>query len=151
MITDFRTLDIADIFLNANPKQLPLWGTMNLHQMIEHITQVIKYSNGRQTLEIPESLPDFSSSLRFLMGPNEFPQNIKSPFTKTELQALQFVYFEDALMDLIVNIEHFDTFFLRNPDSKPYHPTFGFLTKDQWIVAHNKHFTHHFKQFGIST
>jgi len=37
-----------------------------------------------------------------------------------------------------------------NPDALKLNPTFGELNKAEWEIFHEKHFTHHFKQFGIN-
>ena len=36
-----------------------------------------------------------------------------------------------------------------NPAAKPVNPTMGELDRHEWVKFHNKHFTHHFKQFDL--
>ena len=41
-------------------------------------------------------------------------------------------------------------YFEENKDATPINPTMGELNKQEWIIFHNKHFEHHFKQFNLT-
>jgi len=40
-------------------------------------------------------------------------------------------------------------YFELNPEVKTVNVTFGELNKDEWDIFHQKHFAHHFSQFGL--
>ncbi|MFI5156737.1 MAG: hypothetical protein ACHQEM_11150, partial [Chitinophagales bacterium] len=56
---------------------------------------------------------------------------------------------EAAKEQLKQELNAFDEYFARDPDAKPTNPTMGPLHFDEWLIFHNKHFTHHFKQFNL--
>jgi oxepin-CoA hydrolase/3-oxo-5,6-dehydrosuberyl-CoA semialdehyde dehydrogenase len=66
------------------------------------------------------------------------------------LMELEFKNMEAATLELENILERYEQFFENNPDIKTAHPTFGYLTKKEWDVFHQKHFIHHFSQFGLS-
>ncbi|MFI5156234.1 MAG: hypothetical protein ACHQEM_08610 [Chitinophagales bacterium] len=54
-----------------------------------------------------------------------------------------------AITQLKIELKNFDQFFKDHPLAKPVNPTMGPLDHKEWIIFHNKHFTHHFKQFNL--
>ena len=51
--------------------------------------------------------------------------------------------------DRFKTIDDYILFFENNPGAIPVNVTFGELNKEEWIVFHKKHFTHHLSQFGL--
>ena len=56
---------------------------------------------------------------------------------------------ETAIENLKTELDYFDTYFKENPEAKTIQPRMGLMNKEEWTVLHNKHFTHHFKQYNL--
>jgi oxepin-CoA hydrolase/3-oxo-5,6-dehydrosuberyl-CoA semialdehyde dehydrogenase len=56
---------------------------------------------------------------------------------------------ERAKKKFFEEINNFEEYFKENPEIKPINATFGPLNYEEWVAFHNKHFTHHFTQFGL--
>ena len=55
----------------------------------------------------------------------------------------------EAIRNLTQEVEDYYKFFEENPEAVLTNPTFGDLNKAEWAVFHEKHFRHHFAQFGL--
>ncbi|MNR33853.1 hypothetical protein D3C85_1515670 [compost metagenome] len=119
--------------------------------MIEHLIQTIRYSNGTDTISLLyESTKAGQIKTGVIYTDNELPKGFKSPLLpKDGLATLQYVDLQTAINQLRIELEQFDQYFKDNPDAKPVNPLTGELAFEEWLVFHGKHFTHHFKQFGL--
>ena len=68
---------------------------------------------------------------------------------KEELLPLKHPDLPTAKKQLIQELLDFFKYFELNPDAKPENPVAGILTFKEWVIFHNKHITHHFRQFGL--
>jgi len=129
----------------------PLWGGMNAHQMLEHLLFVLEVATVQRNygpiLTPAEKIPRVQA---FLMSDKPMPQNFQAPAVANEaISQTRFADFDTAKMELKKGIEVFFTFFEENPEAIIPHPIFGNCNKEQWEMIQNKHFTHHFTQFGL--
>lgn len=128
----------------------PVWGVMTPQHMVEHLIQAVELSNGKSPIKDcmnpPEKLPVLK---RILMSSRPLPRNFVNTVVGSELKPLINKNLDSAKKELIVQLNNIDEYFNKNPEAKPNNPTFGPLNKDEWIVFHQKHFTHHFTQFGL--
>jgi oxepin-CoA hydrolase/3-oxo-5,6-dehydrosuberyl-CoA semialdehyde dehydrogenase len=72
-----------------------------------------------------------------------------NPAIGPDLLPLEFTSLESAIDELKNVIDRYYTFFNSNPGVKTVHPVFGYLTKEEWDIFHEKHFRHHLSQFGF--
>ena len=72
-----------------------------------------------------------------------------NPVFGPDLLPLEFSGIEEAKEKLKSEIKDYIKYFKDNPDAKPTNVTFGELNKEEWDIFHQKHFTHHLKQFGL--
>jgi uncharacterized protein DUF1569 len=130
----------------------PLWGMMTPQHAVEHLTEVVKASNGKVQFEVhtpAEKLPKYK---RFLHHNFAMARNYKAPILPPdELLPLRNDSLESAVAGFWREWADFDTFFEKNPDATPNNAVFGPLTKDEWRSFHFKHFVHHLSQFGVTT
>ena len=124
----------------------PLWGEMSAKEMVVHMEDTLKISNDKNHSKIitPEDkLPLF---VGFLHSEKEMPRSYKVDyFDSHSLEGIE-------LADLIENHnKELKRFFAFNsdPNYKAIHPIYGELDFDLWCRLHQKHYTHHFKQFGL--
>jgi hydroxymethylglutaryl-CoA reductase len=130
--------------LTADTK--PTFGILTAQLMVEHLAITIQFSNGNRPLL---NYKEENRMIDYLLSNQEMPKgtkfflvgnNLAEPITNSLSEAIDF---------LIKELHDFDEYFIKNPNDKPTHGVFGNLDKSHWETAHSKHFTHHFKQFGI--
>lgn len=133
--------------LDETPAQ---FGIMTPQHMVEHLTITMKLSSGR--IKLPEFEPNEKQLMQkqaLIYSDIEFPKGVRAPNSNGELMELRFPDLDTAKEKLVQSIQEYKEVFEKNPDFKSIHPRFGFLTHEEWEKFHQKHFRHHFGQFGI--
>lgn len=141
----FSLLNALPADTNAN------WGKMNAQQMVEHLAAFFNVSTEKIKFDLvtpEEHLPKYKE---FLLSDKQFRENTKAPVNVIgeEPLPLQYQSYKEALEKLHEAVEHFETYFKNASGKKTIHPVFGPLNFDEWVLLHNKHITHHLKQFGM--
>ncbi|MES2588722.1 MAG: DUF1569 domain-containing protein [Bacteroidota bacterium] len=125
-----------------------LWGGMSAQRMVEHLTDILKIATGEnpqpQIIE-EEKIPRM---LLFIESEKEMAQNITVPFAPAN-EVLRHEEIELAVDEFIETWLHFEELYENNPAMAEIHPYYGPLNFEQWKRLSAKHFTHHFKQFGL--
>ncbi|MEW6194336.1 MAG: DUF1569 domain-containing protein [Bacteroidota bacterium] len=132
-----------------NEDMKPLWGKMTPQHMVEHLILAVRISNGKLKIECfnpPEKIPTLK---RFLMSSRPYPKEFINPVIGPDLLPLEYKNLPEAISNLKLEINDYILYFENNPQAVLTNPTFGDLNRDEWIVFHNKHFTHHLQQFGL--
>lgn len=127
----------------------PLWGKMNVQQMVEHVTGFFKVSTDQIHFPLvtpEEHLPKYKE---FLLSDKQFRENTKAPVLPEEPLPVREADLNAAKTGLKKAIENFFAFYELHPDNKIPHPVFGPLNFEEWILLHYKHVTHHARQFGL--
>ncbi|MDZ4070622.1 MAG: DUF1569 domain-containing protein [Sediminibacterium sp.] len=127
----------------------PLWGKMNVQQMVEHVTGFFKVSTDQIHFPLvtpEEHLPKYKE---FLRSDKQFRENTKAPVLPEEPLPVREPDLNTAKAHLKEAIENFFSFYERYPDKKIIHPVFGPLNFEEWILLHYKHVTHHARQFSL--
>lgn len=134
------------ILKQLNPEQAPLFGTMSPQQMVEHLLFLVEVSLGKypQVLIIPEERAGKAKQY-LIYTDNEMSEGIKLPAVNGMPESLQFPDLDTAKQQLWEAVSGYTT----NTFPDTMHPVLGLLNQEEWIIFHNKHFTHHFKQFGL--
>lgn len=132
---------------NAQPK----WGQMKAQNMVEHLATVLQYTNGKKEGVQRTTEEEGLKAKQFLIYSDaEMPMGLKTPLLPSEGPiAFVFSSFEEAKKNLNKELDDFETYHANNPDAVFIQPRLGRLDHKEWIIFHNKHFTHHFKQFGL--
>jgi|688.fasta_scaffold1202619_1 hypothetical protein len=127
----------------------PVWGKMNVHQMIEHMTDSIRIANEKnkadKILTPPDKLP---LSYQFMMSDKPFKENTKNTLMGDEPAPTRNEFLEDAILELDNEITDFHTFFKDDHDKRTTNPFFGNLNYAEWVQLLHKHAIHHLKQFS---
>jgi hypothetical protein len=147
--TEFLTVTAPKILAQLKTEKTPTWGVMTAQHMVEHLGITIKISNGKKAVQLVTPIEQLEIKRTFLFGQMPFPKNVKMFGVLTGLIALKFQDLEVAKEALYNEIQDFITYFEGNDGLKPMHPVFGELTKAEWVLFHEKHFNHHFLQFGL--
>ena len=143
-------LEKIELLKRLKADQKPLWGKMTPQHMVEHLYKAMQASVNEISLNIFTEERKIPVLKRLFLGEKALPKEFINPAIGPGLMELEFKNMEAATLELQNILERYERFFENNPDIKTAHPTFGYLTKKEWDVFHQKHFIHHFSQFGLS-
>ena len=128
----------------------PLWGKMNLQQMIEHFGDAVRMSSGRlpapRLLTPEESLPKMQA---FMFSDKPFKENTANPLMPETPAPVRFISIEAAINELDAQLDHFFAVFKANPSFSTLNPFFGVLDYEGNVQLLYKHAVHHLRQFGV--
>ena len=148
--TDFLDEDLVRSKLSQlNKVSKPVFGKMNAQQMIEHLSAVTQIANGNWKVDTFVSDEKTARRKPFLNTENELQMGFKASFLAEEPSEFKFNSIKEAIDNLINEIAFFVKVFKEDENRKVVHPFFGELDFEYWQKFQIKHFTHHFKQFGL--
>jgi hypothetical protein len=127
----------------------PLWGKMNLQQMIEHLSDSIRIVSGKipkQLMTPADKLPAFRE---FMLSETPFKENTKNREMGEEPEPVRLSSVQAALDELQVEMNDFFTHF-DDPEKRVMNPFFGDMNYEEWVHLFHKHAVHHLKQFGVT-
>ncbi|MDA0987265.1 MAG: hypothetical protein O3A55_06690 [Bacteroidetes bacterium] len=148
-ITDH--VKVFELLQKLNSTDKPIFGIMTPQHMVEHLIFTLQISNGEKEIELYYNQEKADKFKRItIYSDRELVRGFKSPaLPKDEVLPLAFQNLEIAINNLKTELIKFDSYFKINQNSKPINPVMGELNFKEWIIFHNKHFTHHFKQFNL--
>lgn len=128
----------------------PLWGSMTLQHMVEHLALVYQRCYDGVTYDIVSPADRLDKLKIFLKGKHALAQNFKAPFLPEEPTPYNSETLAEAIAKLVEARKAFNDFFKSKPtDFTVNHIVFGALTYPEWIRFHDKHVGHHLAQFGL--
>lgn len=128
----------------------PVFGNMTPQQMAEHLMMTIKASNGKIQATQRTSAEDGAKfKAGMIYTDMEFPMGIKSGMIPDGPPVYVYADVPAAIEALKSELHDFEAYYKDNPDASPVHARLGVLDHKEWLIFHSKHFTHHFKQFGL--
>lgn len=141
---------VFEILKQLKSDAQPIFGKMSPQHMVEHLMLALSFSDGKspQPLMVDERIAKTIKHYT-INTDREMSVGFKAPMLGDDLVPLTYPNLESAIEHLKEELNTFDLYFKSNPDSKPISPVIGELNYNEWIIFHNKHFTHHFKQFGL--
>jgi len=142
--------NIFDLLNTLNKDTPPKFGKMTPQHMVEHLALSVSISNStgpQKQYSTAEEGEVIKSKL--IYTEIEIPTGIKNPILGDELAALKFKDLETAIARLKIELNGFDTYFKNHPEGKTTQPRMGPLSHNEWIILHNKHISHHLKQFDL--
>ena len=146
-ITEVENIILKLKSLTSDKK--PAWGIMTPQHMVEHLIVSTKMSNGGLTIpcRVPkEMIPKYKE---VVLNPSiEMERGIKAGGMDGLLD-LRYPSMDAAIEKLASEIEKFHTYFKENPRATIVNPVVDEIGYEDWIIFHNKHYTHHFKQFEL--
>jgi len=140
--------EMLAVLNGLTPNQKPLWGKMNAQEMVEHLSDMLMMSRGTGNFTIDVDAETIARRQQFLSSDKEMAKNIAVPFTKDIIE-LRHDELELALDEFADEWINFTEYYENNPSASVIHPYYGDLDFNLWLKMHDKHFTHHFKQFGL--
>ena len=145
-ITDRKNLN--SILSALQPGTPALWGRMNAQNMIEHLVEAVEYTNGKRLADL-RFTPEWASKQRQRLVNTDFviPSGVQG-YLPDATKTKKFNDLATAILELNNELDAFEHFF-KTKGITATHFEFGPMNYQEWITWHGKHFTHHFKQFGL--
>ena len=148
-ITENRS-EIYQMLDRLTEETSPTFGKMSPQHMVEHVSKAVAISNGNFPVPLLIEPARAEKQKRIMIYTNRpFPMGMQAPLLGGKLDVLTHESLEEAKQALIAELEQFDQWYAQDPDRRATHPYLGDLNHDEWITFQNKHFTHHFGQFGL--
>jgi hydroxymethylglutaryl-CoA reductase len=122
---------------------------MSGQQMVEHLSAVTQIANGNWIVNSFVSDEKAARRKPFLNTENELQIGFQASFLAENSNKLKFNSIQEAIDDLVLQIAFFVKVFTDDKNRIVVHPFFGELDFEYWKKFQVKHFTHHFKQFGL--
>jgi len=144
---EFNKKAIAAGLVNLTEDTKSLWGEMTPQHMVEHLETQLHLMISDEKLKLttpPEMLEAYTESLYNF---RKFPKGTKAPYPVGG--EYKHASLDEAKASLLKTFDETEEFFKENPEFTSIHPTFGELDKFLWSLMSQKHFTHHFEQFGL--
>lgn len=139
-----------DHIRNLDPETGNKWGKMNVHQMIEHMTDAFRMGNGRDLytgILTPEERLEKAQA--FVLSDLPFKENTKNLLMGEEPFPLRHADLADSIAELETEVLHFFDVWEKQPEQTIRNPFFGDLDYPHWIGLLYKHCWHHLNQFGV--
>ncbi|MBK9525741.1 MAG: DUF1569 domain-containing protein [Bacteroidetes bacterium] len=131
-----------------DPATPPVWGLMNVQQMIEHMSDSFRIANGKDPHVIVTPAERLEPMKNFLLSEKEFKPNTKNILMSETPPNIRRANKMEAINELEGEINDFVSYFEQHPGSTTTNPFFGELNFEEWIQLLHKHAVHHLKQFN---
>ncbi len=151
----FMPLSVAAVknaLSNLTESSERTFGEMTPQLMVEHMEEVVRNGMGQLKPENFPALPEekLEKLQDWLYTEDEIQPGAKYPLLQ-EGDTMQPKYknLDQAKEKLLEAVKEYNVHYRENPSAETYHPRFGMLNKEMSELFQRKHFTHHFKQFGL--
>lgn len=137
---------LRHLLMQLQPGDLPLWGKMKPQQMVAHLVDEVKWSNGKRRCTCIVSAEQAERNKNAMIHSDiALPKNFYAGDLPDHYLTITL---ENAVEQLMEELNQFDRHF-QNDLQKEMHPRFGPLNEWEWFIWQDKHFTHHLKQFSL--
>lgn len=134
--------------LRIDPATQPLFGKMNVLQMIEHMGYAFRQAAGLIPLDPAGDEETTAKMYRFMMSDKPFRDNTPNPYLPDEPAPALSSDIAQAVEALRGDQHTFVQAFEEQPERRIQNPFFGNLNFDEWVHLLHKHALHHLRQFG---
>ncbi|MEO6833802.1 MAG: hypothetical protein ABI378_14245 [Chitinophagaceae bacterium] len=146
---DFLQNELVSLLVKIPVNAAPLWGKMNVQNMVEHMSDSVRIANGRDPQDCitpDENLPKMQA---FLYSDKPFKENTPNSLMPDTPAPSRFERMEDALGELQSELNEFINVFSQDKRKINTNPFFGPLDFEAWTLLLYKHALHHLRQFGV--
>jgi len=147
--SNFLFVEFPKLLESLDPLAERVWGTMNVHQMIEHMSYSVRVANGKDIYQLVTPLDKLPIVRDFMLSDKEFRPNTKNSLLGENPNPAKFENIQDSIDELKQELNNFKKYFEENPNTTLMNPFFGELNFEQWTHLLHKHAIHHLKQFGV--
>jgi len=129
----------------------PQWGKMTLQQMVEHFSDSVRIASGKTAYTDFVFPPDqLQKNREFVLSEKPFRENTSNPLMPEVPAPVINVSAEEAINELVKELNFFFTVFEKNNLQVTRSPFFGDLNFEQNVHLLHKHALHHLRQFGVA-
>jgi len=147
---DFSIKKIEELLLGFTEETEPRWGIMTAQHVVEHLDYFSQVALGNISLDMLTPLEKVEKYTESLYNYYSMPKNFQLPiFRKGEVEDLRYNSLEESKTALVDALKAVEERFKNEPDFRAFNPTFGELNRYEWRLYCQKHFQHHFEQFGL--
>ena len=144
----FLQTDYLQKLQRLDPNTNPIFGKMNVHQMIEHMGYAFRQASGLIPLAALNDEATTQKMHHFLMSDKPFRDNTPNPYLPDEPEAPKHESIQNAIHALKTDIDVFVYTFADDNEKRILNPFFGHLNQNEWIHLLHKHAMHHLRQFN---
>lgn len=136
---------------NLSADAAPGWGVMTAQHMVEHLADLFMIASNKIQLTLVTPAEHLHKYMEFLRSDKQFRENTKAPesILGDIPPPLRTASLEEAISKVETELQAFFDYFKENPGATTMHPVFGALNFEDWMILHEKHLKHHYRQFGI--
>jgi len=145
----FLKTEYTRLLAQLDPNTPPIWGKMNVQQMIEHMGDYIRISNGKDVVELVIPSEHVPRALAFLESEKPFRENTPNQLLP-DIPLPPKMELKEAIERVQKELDDFFEVYSDNPSKKVPTPFFGELDYEHNIQLLHKHATHHLRQFGVN-
>ncbi len=146
----FLRIDLLEHLRSLPGDTQPLFGKMNVCQMIEHMSDAVRIANGKDKHSIVTPEERLKPMKDFMMSEKDFrPNTVNSLLPEMPLPCKS-ASKEEAIAELETELRDFIAHFESKGDSTVTDPHFGNLNYAEWVHLLYKHALHHLRQFGVT-
>lgn len=129
-----------------SPESRPLWGKMNVSQMLHHSQAPLMVATGKMVLKQSVIGILFGRmAKKKLLQPRPFKNNLPTaPEFKVVDSSPDFYKEREILVELIRQFSGAGPL-----SNRGKHPFFGSMSEEEWDLLQWKHLDHHLRQFGV--
>ena len=143
------TTKFPELVRSADPNVMPVFGKMNLQQMVEHVSYAVRNANGKLSFELLTPPERVEAMQHFVRSEKEFKPNTKNVLLGEEPEPVKNKNITSALKEYEMEIKDFQNYFAKDPNAVLMNPFFGPLNFSDWCDLLYKHEVHHLKQFKL--
>ena len=126
------------------------WGIMTPQHMVEHLEYFNQLALGKLQVDMITPANKVDKFTESLYNYHKMPRNHSLAILKKgETEDLRFGSLEEAKETFIKSLQEVEAAFKNDAEFRAFNPTFGQLNHYEWKLYCQKHFQHHFEQFGL--
>ncbi len=134
----------------VEPETKPIFGKMNVHQMIEHFIYAVQVASGKIAVSAINEGEKAEKSYRWMMDlETSFKDNTPNPLLPDEPLKPTTPSIGDAIDNLEDELQDFLDIYKNEPGKKVLNAFFGELDYYEQVQLLYKHANHHTRQFAL--
>lgn len=145
---DYLQKEYLTVLASIDANSKPVFGKMNVHQMIEHMSYAFRQASGLIPLAAINDDATTQKMYEFMMSDKTFRDNTPNPYLPNEPTPAVCPSIQESISVLEKDIQRFVSTFENEPEKRILNPFFGNLNYDEWTHLLHKHAQHHLRQFN---
>ncbi len=146
----FLQTELCQLLQTIPSGTAPAFGSMTLHQMIEHMAYSVQVAYGAIPVPAINTGEVQQKAYRWIMTDSTFKDNTPNPLLTPEILTVKTASINEAIINLQNSIDTFFTFYKNNTEQRVLNAFFGPLNFEEQVHLLHKHAWHHLRQFGVS-